>query len=88
MHHAMRHDMRHGLLHDSLDEGKTRTLPLTPTSTRTRYDEGKIAPTQLFETIIEMDGAGAARATRRRRLSSHCAPLPCSARLKNPQASS
>ena len=62
----------------------TLTLTLAPTLTPaltkkeapplpfllTRYDEGKISPTQLFETVIEMagdemGGTGAPRATKR-----------------------
>ena len=75
--------MRHGL-HEG--KTLTLTLTLTPAPTLTpaltkkealplplpltRYDEGKISPTQLFETVIEMagdemGGTGAPRATKR-----------------------
>ena len=70
--------MRHGL-HEGKTLTLTLTLTLastlTPALTKTeapplrlpltRYDEGKISPTQLFETVIEMGGTGAPRATKR-----------------------
>ena len=83
MRYAPWHAMRHGL-RDGKTLTLTLTLTLAPTLTPaltkkeapplrfplTRYDEGKISPTQLFETVIEMagdemGGTGAPRATKR-----------------------
>jgi len=71
-------------MHEGKTLTLTLTLNLAPTLTPaltkkealplpfplTRYDEGKISPTQLFETVIEMagdemGGNGAPRATKR-----------------------
>ena len=71
-------------MHEGKTLTLTLTLNLAPTLTPaltrkeapplplplTRYDEGKISPTQLFETVIEMagdemGGTGAPRATKR-----------------------
>ena len=71
-------------MHEGKTLTLTLTLTLAPTLTPaltkkeapplrfplTRYDEGKISPTQLFETVIEMGGTemggtGAPRVTKR-----------------------